>query len=150
MESCLQKLASSLLTRNQVKILAGHLTVRETYFFRDKIHFEALRGYLLPGLIDARRKSNRCLRIWSAGCATGEEPYSIAILLSKMIPDIEDWDITILATDINPIFLQKASEGLYSEWSLRSVSGDNMFTDSPGRKGIRFAELQEYLLEASQ
>jgi len=59
------------------------------------------------------------LRIWSAGCATGEEPYTIAILLSRLIPDIHKWQITLLATDINPRSLERAAEGIYREWSFR-------------------------------
>jgi chemotaxis protein methyltransferase CheR len=61
------------------------------------------------------------LRIWSAGCCTGEEPYSIAILLSRLIPDLTNWNITLLGTDINQRFLRKASEGIYSKWSLRET-----------------------------
>ncbi len=120
-ETCARWLMSSPLTREQVEILAGHLTVGETYFFRDKKSFETLEWEVLTRLIDSRRGSGRYLRIWSAGCATGEEPYSIAILLGKMIPDPENWNIFLLATDINPRFLGKAAKGVYSEWSFRDT-----------------------------
>ncbi len=106
-------------TRNQIEILASYLTIGETYFFREKQVFEILEKQILPELISARRGNERRIRIWSAGCCTGEEPYSIAILLSKMLPDWKNWNISILATDINTRFLQKASEGLYSPWSFR-------------------------------
>ncbi|HUU30037.1 MAG TPA: CheR family methyltransferase [archaeon] len=122
--SCIQWLLSEPLTRNQIEILASHITVGETYFFREKPLFDTLREHILPELIHPRRENGRLLRIWSAGCATGEEPYSIAILLSKMIPDINDWNVTILATDINPRFLEKASLGLYKEWSFRNTPPD--------------------------
>lgn len=121
-ESFIQGLLSSPLTRRQIEILAGYLTVGETYFFRNNSIFEALVDHVLPGLIRTCGAANKQLRIWSAGCATGEEPYSIAILLSRMIPDIKSWNIRILATDINPIFLHKASEGLYSEWSFHGTN----------------------------
>ena len=106
-------------TQQQIEILAGHLTVGETYFFREKRAFEILENSLLPGLIAARRQADKRLRFWSAGCSTGEEPYSLAILLDKLIPDRKDWQVTILATDINAGALEKAEMGIYSDWSFR-------------------------------
>ena len=114
-------LRSTPLTKNHVEILANHLTVGETYFFRDKESFQVIENRILPELLRSRQESEKRLRIWSAGCSTGEEPYSIAILLSRMIPDLKDWNVTITATDINLRSLKKASEGLYSEWSFRNV-----------------------------
>jgi chemotaxis protein methyltransferase CheR len=61
------------------------------------------------------------LRVWSAGCCTGEEAYSIAMTIRRVIPDIADWQVTILATDINTKFLHKAAEGIYGQWSFRGV-----------------------------
>jgi chemotaxis protein methyltransferase CheR len=122
-ESCVRWLVSSPLTRSQIEILADHLTVGETYFFREASCFEWLERRVLPELIRAGRESERRLRIWSAGCCTGEEPYSIAMLLDLMVPDLNDWNITILATDINPRFLKKAQEGVYTEWSFRDTPG---------------------------
>ena len=120
-ESCLQWLLSSPLAKSQIEILAKHLTIGETYFFREQKSFEILEEHLLPELIRTRRGNEQRLRIWSAGCCSGEEPYSIAILLSKVIPDLRDWNITILGTDLNPRCLQKAAEGAYSEWSFRET-----------------------------
>ncbi len=111
-------LLSTRLSQRQMEILASHLTVGETYFFREAASLEALERYILPELVESRR-SLRQLRIWSAGCATGEEPYTIAILLSRLIPDIHRWQITLLATDINPRSLERAAEGIYREWSFR-------------------------------
>ncbi|MBI4418221.1 MAG: chemotaxis protein CheR, partial [Ignavibacteriales bacterium] len=104
----------------RTEILASHLTVGETYFFRDAKSFQALEEHVLPALIASRRQDKR-LRIWSAGCCTGEEPYSIAILLQSLLHDIREWTITLLATDINPRFLRKATEGVYGEWSFRDT-----------------------------
>ncbi|MBI4190530.1 MAG: chemotaxis protein CheR, partial [Betaproteobacteria bacterium] len=73
-QSCIHSLLSSPLSRRQIEILASHLTVGETYFFREKASFESLEKYVLPELVRARRETGRCLRIWSAGCSTGEEP----------------------------------------------------------------------------
>lgn len=149
--SCIRWLLTSPLTRQQVEILASHLTVGETYFFRDRKCFEVLESEVMPGLIRKRSKAGRYLRIWSVGCATGEEPYSVSILLHRMIPDIEDWNITIIATDINTSFLRKASAGIYGEWSFRDVppwlkkgyfrkAGTGRFELVPGvRKGVTFS-----------
>lgn len=120
-ESCIQSLLSSPLTRNQIEILVSHLTIGETYFFREKRSFEILELEIIPDLIRLRQGTEKRLRIWSAGCCTGEEPYSIAILLHKMMPDLRDWNINILATDINPLFLKKAQDGIYGEWSFRDT-----------------------------
>ena len=120
-EECIHWLLSSPLKKNQVEILACHLTVGETYFFRETKIIEAMEQYVLPEIIKEQRQNGKRLRLWSAGCCTGEEPYTLAILLSRMIPDIKDWNITILATDINPLFLQKATVGIYREWSFRGT-----------------------------
>jgi chemotaxis protein methyltransferase CheR len=101
--------------------LVGILTVGETYFFRNKGHFDALRQKILPELIEQRRRTTRRIRIWSAGCATGEEPYSVAMLLRQLIPNIESWNILILATDINRSALRQARRGHYRSWSFRGV-----------------------------
>jgi chemotaxis protein methyltransferase CheR len=102
--------------------LASHLTVGETYFFRDRALFDALEQHVLPSLIAARRAEGILrLRLWSAGCATGEEPYSLAILVDRLLPDRRDWALTILATDINPEALETARRGCYREWSFRET-----------------------------
>ncbi len=72
-------------------------------------------------LLSKIRSNQNSIKTWPCGCANGEEPYSLAILLSKMVSDLKDWNITILATDINPFVLQKASNGVYSEWSFRDT-----------------------------
>jgi len=118
---CAQALLNADLDRQQIEILAGALTVGETYFFRDPASYEALEKCILPALIQERRGKDQRLRIWSAACCTGEEPYSIAICLHRCIPDLHAWDVTLLATDINPRFLQKAEQGRYTEWSFRSA-----------------------------
>jgi len=101
--------------------LVSALTVGETYFFRNKGHFDVLAQHILPELIARWEHSNRRIRIWSAGCATGEEPYSIAMLLHELIPNPASWNILILATDINRAVLRQAQEGLYGAWSFRGV-----------------------------
>jgi chemotaxis protein methyltransferase CheR len=120
LQSFVRSFISSPWTKSRIEILASHLTIGETYFFRDGRTFEILQEHILPELISSRQKTERRLGVWSAGCCTGEEPYSIAMLLSRMIPDLTSWNITILGTDINRRFLQRASEGIYRDWSFRS------------------------------
>jgi len=120
-EEFIKWLTSAALTKSHIETLASHLTVGETFFFREKRSFDVLEREILPGLIQSKDGGEKRLRIWSAGCSTGEEPYSIAILLNRMIPDLKDWNITILATDINSRVLKKASEGVYTDWSFRDT-----------------------------
>ena len=136
-QSCAHRLLCAPLTHREIEILASCLTVGETYFFREKRSLDVLEQHILPTLLRAREGTGR-LRIWSAGCCTGEEPYSIAMLLDRLIPDNDAWNTTILATDINPAFLRKAAEGEYGEWSFRSTPGwirDRYFQP---RRGGRF------------
>jgi chemotaxis protein methyltransferase CheR len=120
-EAFIQWITSSSLTGEQIEILASHLTISETYFWRESQTFDALQEQILPELVRLREKGERRLRIWSAGCATGEEPYSIAIALRRAIAVQEDWRISILATDINPRILAKAMAGVYGKWSFRNA-----------------------------
>jgi len=104
--------------------LEGEITVGETYFLRYVEQFAALRATILPDLI-ARNAQTRRLRIWSAGCATGAEPYSVAILLAELLGDrIADWRITILGTDINEAALEAARAASFGAWALRSLSAE--------------------------
>jgi chemotaxis protein methyltransferase CheR len=115
---CAHQCLAGTMTKPQLDHLASHLTVGETYFFRESNAFENLARDILPKLAG---RADRTLRIWSAGCCTGEEPYSIAILLRELLPDWRQWKITILATDINQRFLRKAEAGIFGEWSFRSA-----------------------------
>ena len=119
--ACIDWLLAKPPTPTQLQVLASHLTIGETYFFRDPQTLEALAGTILPELIRARRGREQRLRIWSAGCCSGEEPYSLAILLHQALPDLPDWQVTITATDINRQFLHKAVAGVYGEWSFRNA-----------------------------
>ncbi len=121
-EQCIRQLMLAPLAREQIEILASHLTVGETYFFREKKSLEVLENHILPELIrDRRQQGQPHLRIWDAGCASGEEAYTLAILLSRLITDLEEWQVHILATDINPVALQKAVQGNYGKWSFRDT-----------------------------
>lgn len=101
-------------------LLTELLTTGESYFFRDRNQFQLLRNQILPELIE-RRSHQRRLRIWSAGCSTGEEPYSLAIVLQELLPRREEWQIFVLGTDLNHRAVQQACTGLYTPWSFRMV-----------------------------
>lgn len=101
--------------------LEAEITIGETFFFRYAEQFAALRETILPGLIAARAQS-RTLRIWSAGCSTGAEPYSIAVLLHDLLADdLADWRIGITGTDISATALAVARSGDYGRWALRTL-----------------------------
>ncbi|MBI1367392.1 MAG: hypothetical protein GC162_01925 [Planctomycetes bacterium] len=101
--------------------LVQELTVGETYFFRHQEVFEALRQTVIPEIMN-RNHVRRTLRIWSAGCSIGAEPYSIAILLDRHFQDeLRDWDVTIIATDINRRCLVNARRGVFHDWAMRGV-----------------------------
>ena len=116
-----EQLLLPTLIQGRLENLARHLTVGETYFFREKRSLEVFERNIVPELIQARRGSSKAIRIWSAGCATGEEPYSIAIMVNKLMAGLEKWNVEILATDLNSGSLQKAAEGIYGEWSFRGI-----------------------------
>jgi chemotaxis protein methyltransferase CheR len=94
------------------------MTINETYFFRDKLPFEKLRDPILPGLIEARRQQ-RALRIWCAASSSGQEPYSIAMILEDLAPRLPDWRIEVLATDLSDAVLAKAQAGIYSQFEVQ-------------------------------
>lgn len=107
-------------SREEWKILCNELTTTETFFFRDKGQFSLLQNRILPQIIQ-QNGSTRSIRIWSAGCASGEEPYSIAILLSELLAGHNGWEVLIIGTDLNETALQQARVGKYSNWSFRMV-----------------------------
>jgi chemotaxis protein methyltransferase CheR len=101
--------------------MLSHLTTNFTRFFRENHHFEHLRDEVLPGLI-ARAKAGGRVRIWSAACSDGQEPYSIALTVLGMLPNAADYDFRILATDIDPKILAQARAGVYDENALETVT----------------------------
>lgn len=101
--------------------MLSHLTTNFTRFFRENHHFEHLKAEVLPGLLNRARSGGR-VRIWSAACSDGQEPYSIALTVLSMMPNIADYDFRILATDIDPKILAQARAGIYDETALETVS----------------------------
>jgi chemotaxis protein methyltransferase CheR len=120
--------------------LEAEITVGETFFFRYAEQFQALRETILPALI-AARSSERSLRIWSAGCSTGAEPYSLAILVRELLGEaLPDWRVAILGTDISTEALATARAAEYGRWALRTMPPEERlryFTRLPPAPGIR-------------
>jgi chemotaxis protein methyltransferase CheR len=110
------------------------LTTNLTAFFRESHHFDYLRDEVLTPLREAGRRRDR-IRIWSSACSSGEEPYSIAMTIAETIPDWAQWDIKILATDLDSDILARAQRGRYAADRLRGMD--------PGRIGKFFKEIKE-------
>ncbi|PPR68424.1 MAG: Chemotaxis protein methyltransferase Cher2 [Alphaproteobacteria bacterium MarineAlpha3_Bin1] len=95
-------------------LVVESVTTHETGFFRDMPAFKALKTEVLPGLL-AKRQADRTLNLWSAGCSSGQEPYSVALLLQDNFPELRDWTVRFVATDISPKILKRAREGKYNQ-----------------------------------
>jgi chemotaxis protein methyltransferase CheR len=108
--------------RGELTALAQELTVSETYFFRHNDQFRALAEVALPERMRARENS-KDLRLMSAGCASGEEAYSLAIVTQEIIAD-PSWNVAIRAIDLNPAVLEKAAQARYSPWALREAPAE--------------------------
>lgn len=106
---------------DELQNLINCITTNKTDFFRENRHFEFLKDYLIPIWLNQKK---RRIRIWSAGCSTGEEPYSIAIIMREHYPAIDAADVKILATDIDTEVLSKAIEGIYSAEAIADVPLD--------------------------
>jgi chemotaxis protein methyltransferase CheR len=94
------------------------MTTNESFFFRDKVPFEHFRTIVMPALVATRRHA-RSIRIWCAAASTGQEPYSLAMCLKAMERDITGWRIEILATDLSGEVLEKARQGLYTQFEVQ-------------------------------
>ncbi len=112
-------------TDNELGNFINAITTNLTSFFRENHHFEYLANTLIPELV-RKKQSSRRIRIWSAGCSTGEEAYSISIVLRESIADIDNWDIRILATDINTDVLDKGKSGIYVEKGITGLSSERI------------------------
>lgn len=104
----------------EVLELVNSITTNLTAFFRENHHFEYLRNTAIPEILQ-RNSQSRSLRIWSAGCSTGEEPYSLAMTLAEALPSTGGWDARILATDIDSNVLNTAASGVYALERIKGI-----------------------------
>ena len=128
------------------------MTTNETFFFRDKVPFDHLRDTILPALLSARA-SRKALRIWSAACSTGQEPYSIAMCLKEKATELAGWRIEIVATDLSQEVLEKCKAGVYSQFEVQrglpiqllvkyfTQSGDIWQLNADVRSMVQFRQL---------
>jgi len=124
LEAGAEWLLTTPMTPALMETISCHLTIGETYFFRDPPYFDILEKKILPNLLYSEFNTDRRLRVWSAGCSTGEEAYSLAISISKVFPDLKSLDLTLLATDINGKSLAQLRKGSYREWSFRNAKSE--------------------------
>lgn len=121
--------------QSEMEKLINDLTVNETYFFRDYPQLKNFAEDILPVMV--REKENRKeIKIWSAACSTGEEPYTLSIILNEMLDEPEEWEIQILASDINTEALKFARAGLYESRAVKDVPPeylDKYFTRCNGK-----------------
>lgn len=109
-------LTEGLEGRQEIDHLINRITTNKTDFYREQHHFEFLEEVLLPQIYEhGAENGKRKLRVWSAGCSSGEEPYTIAITLKEFFKDKPSWDVKILATDLDTEILEKAKKGVYSQ-----------------------------------
>ncbi len=149
----LYQIAKTRLTRQLLEQIVDAMTTNETYFFRDQHPFEALRQHIIPELKE-KRKAKKTLRFWSAACSTGQEPYSVAMLLKEYFPDlVSSWRIEILASDISDSALKKAQSGVYTQIEVNrglpvtflvkyfKQQGANWVIDESLRKMVTFKKI---------
>jgi len=130
------------------------VTTNETFFFRDSAQVDCFRQSILPQAIHAREKVRK-LRIWSAGCSSGEEPFTLAMVMTEEFPALAGWHVEILATDLSEQVLASARRGVYGPYSVRYVPSaylkkyfttkDGQYTVGPDlRKMVTFSSLNLY------
>jgi chemotaxis protein methyltransferase CheR len=125
----------------ELQELTNAITTNLTSFFRENYHFEQLSAEVLPQ-IASNRSARRRMRLWSAGCSTGEEPYSLAVVLREGLARLPNWDIKLLATDIDSKVVATAAEGVYAADRFKGVSTErvrNWFAPIAGRPGFSAA-----------
>ncbi|HMM12630.1 MAG TPA: protein-glutamate O-methyltransferase CheR [Bacteroidales bacterium] len=107
-----------------LRALARYITIGETYFFREQPSVDFIRQIIVPEVRKNMAEGTIPYSIWSAACSSGEEPYSVVMLLLSEIPSLRPADVQVLATDVNPEALSKARSGIYRDWSFRATSAE--------------------------
>jgi len=117
--------------------IVDRMTTNETSFFRDIRPFETLTQYVIPSLLE-KHATERELHIWSAACSSGQEPYSIAMQLRESFPELADWTVKIIATDLSDTALVRAREGSYSQLEVNRGLPSNLLKKYFTRSGVRW------------
>ncbi len=138
----------------EMRNLLNEITIGETYFFRSPAQIDALTKIIVPKLTSMKSKQSfKKIRVWSAGCSTGEEPYSLSILLMEQLAAKgKDWSYEILATDLNDNSITKCKEGVYGDYAVRNLTpdrrsryfiaeGNNFRVNEAVRAGVKFERL---------
>jgi chemotaxis protein methyltransferase CheR len=128
----------------ELQELTNAITTNLTSFFREDYHFKQLAAEALPQ-IESKRSSARRIRLWSAGCSTGEEPYSLAIVMRETLARLAGWDIKLLATDIDSKVVATATEGVYASDRFKGVAPERVrswFSEVAGRPGFLAASAE--------
>lgn len=118
------------------------MTTNESFFFRDTRPFDQFKEIVLPQLLEAR-KSSRSLRIWSAACSSGQEPYTLAMILKEQAAKLAGWRVEIVATDLSTAILDKAKEGIYSQFEVQRGLPINLLMKYFNQSGDRWQISQE-------
>ena len=119
----------------ELQELTNAMTTNLTSFFREDYHFKQLAAEVLPQ-VESKRSGKRRMRLWSAGCSTGEEPYSLAVVMREALAHLSGWDIKLLATDIDSKVVATAAEGVYAAERFKGVAPErvkNWFREISGR-----------------
>ena len=147
-------LADAIRTKKDealIRDITEAMTTNESFFFRDNKPFDQFRDIVLPHLLE-HRKTKRSIRIWSAACSSGQEPYSLSMILKEQAAKLAGWKVEIIATDLSTEILAKAREGLYSQFEVQrglpinllvkyfKQEGDRWQLDAGIRGMVRFRE----------
>jgi chemotaxis protein methyltransferase CheR len=128
----------------ELQELTNAITTNLTSFFREDYHFKQLAAEVLPQ-VESKRAAARRMRIWSAGCSTGEEPYSLAVVLREALAHLNSWDVKLLATDIDSKVVATAAEGVYPADRFKGIAPERIksfFHDLAARPGFREASAE--------
>ena len=144
--ACIDYILNIGLNDEELNKVATHLSIGETYFFRDRLQYKLIEDEILPNILRNKNANNLHMRILSVGCSSGEEPYSLAILIRKLsqtsLPQLKKLNIFIHGIDINTRFLEKARNAVYNNWSFRDVPQD-IIKENFIQKGKEFHLNQE-------
>lgn len=131
-DACIRLLENRQSDAKVIQAFAREFSVGESYFFRDKHFFDRLQQHIIPQIM---KKNERTLSVWSVGCSRGEELYSAAMLLRRMIPDIDGWNHYLLGTDVNPDVLDEAKKGFFNKAAFRQIPETYMDYFTPQETG---------------